>query len=680
MMAALSNATVTLSQIAELAGYRPSAVSNWRKRFGDFPQPVETGPGGRDLFALDQVEEWLRAHGRFDPDRTSERLLFEAMTLARGSILADEGIEALATAIALAEAADRLDDAIVADAAERIWLVELGQPHLKDVFEPLQRLDSPVANQMIALADSVESSRRSDVFEWVLGRRSRFVETRTSDELTALLVLLLGSAQSVLDPAAGEGGVLAAAAERRGPKTALYGQEINRTAYRTAVQRFLLRRLDIDMRCGDSLLEDQFLNLKVDAVICDPPYRMDNPLIRHGMSPAHWVSFAASRAKTADFLWLDQAIEHLTDDGHAYVLLPMGTLSRRAREREMRIELIRRGAVEAVIALPPGSAQHTNIPLALWIVQRGASADRPVLLVDAAGSEAESKRRLDRMLIERIGDTVSRWRERGAVDPADNDIAAAVPTVELLAADAELVPARWINATSTVTEEDRAREADDAMTEFVAARNRLVHAAAEVPTLEGSVPAQWVTVRDLAVGDVADVVRGVRIRPEDCLAEGVRVLRTRDIRDTIAEEEPCYVVPDEMKPQPALTQPGDIIVSPASGRLRAIVDEQGGHVLASPLQALRFRTDWLDTYVAAAFLESPRNRRFAKGVNSGYARVDLRDLELPLLPLQDARRLREALDQLNSTERNARELAARAEDVRQSILNSVGHAGDDAWK
>src|ERR1041384_5059812 len=96
-----ANATIALSQIAELAGKSPSAVGNWRRRFDDFPQPVETTAGGRDLFPLLQVEDWLRAHKKLDPDRVKERLLFEAMNLIRGGVAADEGLEIVAAAIAL---------------------------------------------------------------------------------------------------------------------------------------------------------------------------------------------------------------------------------------------------------------------------------------------------------------------------------------------------------------------------------------------------------------------------------------------------------------------------------------------------------------------------------------------------------------------------------------------------
>jgi hypothetical protein len=54
---------VTSSDIARLAGVRRTAVSNWRRRHADFPQPVG-GPPSSPTFALPEIEAWLQANGR----------------------------------------------------------------------------------------------------------------------------------------------------------------------------------------------------------------------------------------------------------------------------------------------------------------------------------------------------------------------------------------------------------------------------------------------------------------------------------------------------------------------------------------------------------------------------------------------------------------------------------------
>jgi SAM-dependent methyltransferase len=55
--------TVNAGDIARLVDVGRAAVSNWRKRYDDFPQPVG-GTASSPLFSLQQVEEWLRRNGK----------------------------------------------------------------------------------------------------------------------------------------------------------------------------------------------------------------------------------------------------------------------------------------------------------------------------------------------------------------------------------------------------------------------------------------------------------------------------------------------------------------------------------------------------------------------------------------------------------------------------------------
>src|SRR5215467_14370392 len=58
-----SGTELTAADIARIAGVGRAAVSNWRRRHADFPQPVG-GPATSPMFALDEVERWLAANGR----------------------------------------------------------------------------------------------------------------------------------------------------------------------------------------------------------------------------------------------------------------------------------------------------------------------------------------------------------------------------------------------------------------------------------------------------------------------------------------------------------------------------------------------------------------------------------------------------------------------------------------
>jgi N-6 DNA Methylase len=58
-----ASSEVTAADIARIAGVGRAAVSNWRRRHADFPQPIG-GPATSPTFSLDEVQEWLQANGR----------------------------------------------------------------------------------------------------------------------------------------------------------------------------------------------------------------------------------------------------------------------------------------------------------------------------------------------------------------------------------------------------------------------------------------------------------------------------------------------------------------------------------------------------------------------------------------------------------------------------------------
>ncbi len=78
---------VSSADIARIAGVKPTAVSNWRRRHDDFPRPV----GGTDRsprFDLGQVEEWLSTH-RQVPSIDPDQRLWQALDSLRASVPVD---------------------------------------------------------------------------------------------------------------------------------------------------------------------------------------------------------------------------------------------------------------------------------------------------------------------------------------------------------------------------------------------------------------------------------------------------------------------------------------------------------------------------------------------------------------------------------------------------------------
>ncbi|MCW8221361.1 N-6 DNA methylase, partial [Streptomyces griseolus] len=94
----------------------------------------------------------------------------------------------------------------------------------------------------------------------------------------------------------------------------------------------------------------------------------------------------------SELAWVQHALARLREGGTAVLLMPPAAASRRSGRR-IRADLLRRGALRAVIALPAGAAPPYGIPLHLWVLRRPGAGRRPapeLLVVDTAESPETS--------------------------------------------------------------------------------------------------------------------------------------------------------------------------------------------------------------------------------------------------------------------------------------------------
>jgi hypothetical protein len=667
---------VTLGQIAELAGVRPSAVSNWRKRFDDFPTPTASATGGRDLFSLDAVETWLVAHNRLAGTKEGERFLWQATDILRSELDVKGIIDVVCAALAFVYV--RTDtDQLAGDVAFDRHMRD--DPAFAEPFAPLAALRAETRVHLLQLVGQLTPANIPSLFSGVLARHQRFVETRTSDRLIELLVRVstndstTTSVTRVFDPAAGQASLLLAAAKVAGPGVELMGQELNHAAWRIAKQRFYVEGQNARIELGDSLLQDAYPGLRADVVLCDPPYGLKTHFPAAALADGRW-KFGVPGPGVADFAWLQHAIHHLTADGRGYVLLPASTLSRNGRDAEIRAQLLRQGAVEAIVALPPRAAEHTAISLALWIVRRPADESNPkILLIDGTRASTQRREPLDEPLIEHITGAIEVWRQHADVLETDRGFAIGVPVMDLLGPRANLRPARWVHQESQLDVEQRRQDFRSAATAASESRWQLLEADIRTGNLMGDPNAlAWISVRDLIADGRAELVRGIRLRPEDARPIGTRVLRNRSMRPGDPEP-PTYVDLTALPQMPHLTRPGDIVLSLAGDDLRTFVETQGGCALALPLQALRLDEEWLDPTVAAAFLASPRNRRLLAGMAPTQAHLEVRELQLPAIPLDQVAELRKTLGQIERSEQLARDVLVASRETRDALLDLGGY-------
>lgn len=431
---------VTPSEVAEVVGVGRSTVSNWRDRYPTFPDPV---PGGRNRqFDAEEVLDWVRSPASpagahvapspgwwwskaveaFDAAYPSAptRAYLAALVLLNGVLTTGTGgvapeperwsslLEATHPVAALAGEAGRLErthrplDGLL---SEPLSSIEVGVPALRELvrrLDDLRSVDRPVVAFEAVLRGAEDSAAV---------RR----EVATQPEIAELMCRLagVGPASTVLDPAAGEGTILLAAArESAGTRGAaqLVGQELDPTNWRIARSRFLVHGVSADLGepGHDSIRADQWSDLRADAVLVDPPVTGTDPVLP---------------------LWVDHATRHLREGGLAIIALPAHAIvevpsARRSTDPHLAARLdwlLRDGLVEGIVVTPRRVRSDVVGPMTLWVVRHDPSPQREVLVVAPLEKRTRVRTRSPDDWVPLPADTVAAtfetWRDQGETTP-----------------------------------------------------------------------------------------------------------------------------------------------------------------------------------------------------------------------------------------------------------------------
>ena len=593
---------VPAADIARLAGVGRSAVSNWRRRYADFPKPIAGTPAS-PLFALAEVEAWLRSQGRLLEVPLVERAWQELRARAGDD---------LRLASALAEVGERLASAQQAEPS--------------------------------AVAELAAAIGPADAFEILL---SRFHETRAratvvTAEITELMAALAEGAETVLDPACGTGDLLIAARDNGAVR--LFGQEADPDLARLAGIRLRLGsgegREEHQASTGESivraenaLFRDVFPGTVADAVLCCP--QTYPRAAGQDLDPAdpRWVYGIPPRMEP-ELAWVQHALAHLSPTGLAIVLMPQAAAARRPGRR-IRAQLLRKGALRAVIALSP--TQH------VWLLRRPAGDAPSAVLMMAAADPAA---------------IAATWR-RFTGDPRHDEpgLSRTVPVIDLLDDEVDLNPARHLSAPPVEHTAER----------FSETREGLATILTELPGLlpdlrpTGQPRAfAFVSVAELARTGLVEVYQApLRADASDGHAP---ILTAEDVIEGRAPS--GHGEPGE-RWIPVL--PGDIVVAvSAAERLAARVVNFQGAVLGPGLTLLRVDPGQLDAHFVAGALRSWGNGQVATRHTGSSGRTDISRALIAQLPLAEQRSYGEAFrqaDQLESAARTAAALGASLADL-----------------
>ncbi|MET9165616.1 N-6 DNA methylase [Streptomyces cellulosae] len=714
------NATeVTAAGIARLAGVGRAAVSNWRRRHADFPRPVggtETSPA----FALAEVEEWLRRHRKLAEVPLKERVWQQLAGHPDGPVTAlvhagcalllihdrppvwldissgtDERLAALLPAALEEVLTPRMPETArtghpgrsrvngqhpvntppaPAPASAPAAPATPATPAPSAATPATPALDIPTAPRLLpsvpllrGVAELAAERGARPTFEFLLGRHldaNPRQYTLTPPDLAALMAALAGAPGTVLDPACGTGALLRAVADR--PDRSLHAQDSSpELAALTALRLALHTRAQVHAAAGDTLRADAYPELRADAVLCHPPFNERNWGHDDLAYDPRWEYGFPARTES-ELAWVQHALARLRDGGTAVMLMPPAVASRRSGRR-IRADLLRRGALRAVVALPAGAAPPYSVPLHLWVLRRPdrTPAQPEVLLVDAGRFTAEGRGGPDWPGVrETVLDAWGVFDRDGSVGERPG-LARSVPVIELLDDDVDLTPARRLPPPADTDGAGRLTDVRARLDETLRLTAELAPPPAEpVPSAAASGRHPLTTVGELARA-------GALVMRAGGHGGHARVPVLTD-HDVLAGTAPSGTLP-ESEEEPVLTEPGDVVLPVlGGGAVARVVDEAtAGAVLGRNLVLLRPDPAALDPWFLAGFLRGTANHRQASSYASTATRLDVRRLQLPRLAPDEQRRYGERFRALDAFERALREAGRLGEQLVRGMYDGL---------
>ncbi|WP_328563778.1 N-6 DNA methylase [Streptomyces coelicoflavus] len=711
-------AQVTAAEISRIAGVTRATVSNWRRRHDDFPEP-SGGTESSPLYDLEAVRAWLAARGHASAASPAEELRTMLRLHGRGgSGAASDSSELLLLVLAAARrspdelvAAAGLSDGDLASEAERDRAaVADAAPATGDGTVGFNAEDAPVLRALYACVRGEGGQPTLAVLaEWELEDSAASGAYRTPEPLTDLLAELVpGTPARVLDPACGSGSLLAAAA-RRGTAE-LYGQELLPVqARRSAVSLALAApATEVTIRSADSLRADAFPDLLADAVLCNPPYGIRDWGHDELAYDPRWAYGVPARAES-ELAWVQHALAHLAPGGYAVMLLPPATAGR-ASGRRVRAELVRSGALRAVVGLPVGASMPLHVGLQVWVLQRpepGGAERKSVLFVDAAetsedgggsaaGAHGRARSGTRSAALDWAGirsRVMGAWRAFAKNPDAFEDepgLARAVGVVDLLDDVVDLTPTRLVRASRAEADPaELSAEVDTTRAALVRAAKSLVRTAGyEGWGTAGAAARQWrtATASDLARGGALTLLRTV---PEAARGRGGGEgphgpgapdgdLRERPVLTGSDIANGSGPTGDAVKLGSGDSTPvisaGDVLVRGVAGgsgpMVRVAGEEEAGSLLGTQVHLFRPDPARLDPWFLAGFLGADDN---IAGASTGSTALNVSPgrLRVPLLPLEEQRRYGEAFRRVHELRQEAERATRLAEETARLLAGGL---------
>ena len=227
----------------------------------------------------------------------------------------------------------------------------------------------------------------------------------------------------VYDPAMGSGSLMLNIRQfvNNPRKVHYHGQELNTTTYNLARMNLILHNVEqaqMRLQNSDTLDEDWPTDepYLFNAVVMNPPYSAVWSADNKFLGDARFEPYGKLAPKSkADFAFLLHGFFHLNEKGTMGIVLPHGVLFRGSAEGVIRKTLLEKGAIYAVIGLPPNIFYGTSIPTVVLILKKERNGNgRDVLFIDAS-NDYEKQKNQNNLRNEDIAKIVAAYKSRKSI-------------------------------------------------------------------------------------------------------------------------------------------------------------------------------------------------------------------------------------------------------------------------
>lgn len=294
-----------------------------------------------------------------------------------------------------------------------------------------------LSNPKLSQKENPESDVLGRVYEYYIGKfalaeGSGAGQFFTPGSIVRLMVEMIEPYEGkIFDAACGSGGMFVQSLKflesHGGDKRniAIYGQERYDGTLRLCKMNLALRDLSFDVRLGDSLLNDQFPDLKADYIIVNPPFNVSqwHPEDLPENDPR---LFGPKEEFTTDgnanFMWMQTFWSHLSNKGTASVVMANGAMtSNNKGEKNVREFMVNNSMIDCIVRLPDKLFLTTGIPACIFILSKnrdgkdGQHRERKneILFIDTSKMGTMESRKLRVFTdadIDKVAQTYHAWR------------------------------------------------------------------------------------------------------------------------------------------------------------------------------------------------------------------------------------------------------------------------------